>query len=468
MPDAGGQIRIGFFETVREKRFLCGYGIFSCVLVFNAIVSHPPCMAKEVQGIKPQNSSHVRLSGIVNGKTKVRVKIFPHKKRYPPHEKDRMYSQVKLESAAPCSLFRGLKDYPGSDGSMVLSGSSFEFSSKNFTHPLWLECSSVVKLVRKRGLPSFEYSGGLYIHMLQDDELEVINVVSLSEYLEGVVPSEVSKGWTREALRTQAVAARSYAVFHLIFSRIYLPDRLYDVDDTIQFQVFTGRSILNETANLAIRDTEDEVLTYKNSVVQAYYHADSGGYTEDAMNVWGFDVPFVEGRMEPFYEKLGDPFVWEKEIDLEKFSKKLVSLKILPPGGRVDSLTVPADGRTRGQRVQRVAAMVKGGGQKNISIQVFRQIVPNLPSMLFDIVKNDGSDKKSTFLVKGKGIGHGVGMNQRGARLLAESEGWPYDRILKFYYGGTDICRLSSGMVKNKRYPECIYSPSASKLEPIL
>ncbi len=150
----------------------------------------------------------------------------------------------------------------------------------------------IIKATQSNGLVYTKkrwYKGQLII--LNDPKgLTVINQIGLEDYIKGVVAGEMPSSWHSEALKAQAIAARSYAV-------AYLGKRLqygYDLKDTPQDQHYVGMSGETVKTNSAVDATKGQVLVHNNKVIPAYYHASSGGSTINAKSVWGKDLPFVK------------------------------------------------------------------------------------------------------------------------------------------------------------------------------
>ena len=139
------------------------------------------------------------------------------------------------------------------------------------------------------------YRGFLMIQN-RGQKLTVINNVDLEDYIKGVVPSEMPSGWEMEALKAQAVAARSYALANL-GKRASLG---FDLKDTPEDQAYGGASAETARTNSAVDETSGLVLTYNYKVVPAYYSASAGGKTINASQVWGNDLPFI--RSVPSYD----------------------------------------------------------------------------------------------------------------------------------------------------------------------
>ena len=130
---------------------------------------------------------------------------------------------------------------------------------------------------------------GILMIQNKNKKLTVINNIDLEEYLKGVVPSEMPSSWELEALKAQAIAARSYALANL-GKRASLG---FDLKDTPEDQAYGGASAETSRTTEAVDSTRGLVLTYNMKVVPAYYSASAGGKTINAADVWGSDVPFV-------------------------------------------------------------------------------------------------------------------------------------------------------------------------------
>ncbi len=138
---------------------------------------------------------------------------------------------------------------------------------------------------------------GYIIIQNKNKKLTVINNVELEDYLKGVVPAEMPPSWETEALKAQAIAARSYALANL-GKRASLG---YDLKDTPEDQAYGGASAETATTNNAVESTDGLVLTYNMKVVPAYYTASAGGQTLNAARAWGNDLPFI--RSVPSYDE---------------------------------------------------------------------------------------------------------------------------------------------------------------------
>ena len=132
---------------------------------------------------------------------------------------------------------------------------------------------------------------------------ELIEVKSINEYLKGVVPSEMPHFWPAEALKAQTVAARTYATFHILHGG----GGIYDVDDTVQYQAYTGNTDHRPQTDAAVDATSSIVMVYNDKIIQAYFSADAGGYTEAASEVWPVTAPYCVSKPEVYTDAPLDP-----------------------------------------------------------------------------------------------------------------------------------------------------------------
>ncbi|WP_428911944.1 SpoIID/LytB domain-containing protein [Niallia sp. Krafla_26] len=297
-----------------------------------------------------------------------------------------------------------------------------------------------------------------------------INSVYMEDYLKGVVPIEMYPSWNVEALKTQAVAARTYAMSYLNRGII---------NDTISYQVYGG-CIWTPNTTKAVDETAGQVLQYNGRLIDAVYSASNGGMTESNANAWGnVAVPYLTIKPDPYDPKTVWSFSFNKtQIDLTTkdlakpsewwtttkeadptiasniklwlnnngYANKDIKITSIPTfslfdigsGGRmnkgnitVDFLVkdiVDATGKLIPQRIS----------FSNVSASKIRAIMGNrtMLSYMIDEVNTDTNIVR----VKGRGDGHGVGMSQWGAKYMADA-GKSYEEILTFYYTGISIVK---------------------------
>lgn len=260
---------------------------------------------------------------------------------------------------------------------------------------------------------------------VRDEHLLIVNVVDLEEYVAGVVSSEVNPGWHGELLRTQAVAARTY----VLYKKLENAAQPFDVYASVQDQVYTGRQKVNRAVLDAVNRTRGQVLTYEGRPIFAVYSSTTAGPTEDAMNVWSKDLPYLKGVDCPFDET--SPWhEWQATIPFDTVEARLKEEGY--PIGWLSTLT--PYGMTTAGRVKDIR-ILHSRGELVITGQEFRRVLgyAKVRSTRFSIERIDRH-----VVFAGKGAGHGVGLCQWGAKEMAEL-GYPYQSILRYYYPGTEI-----------------------------
>jgi len=274
--------------------------------------------------------------------------------------------------------------------------------------------------------------GGRVIVKLQNDKLLAINELPLEDYVKGVVPSEMSAAWHPEALKVQAVATRTYALYKMRQNA----RKDFDVVASIKDQVYLyrGRAAAVGPAARAADETRDQVLAYRDEPILAAFSSTTAGLTEDAWNVWAIDLPYLKGVECPF--DLNSPwYQWRTDVGLPMLEQRLRDEGF--PVGVIASLA-PATYTKAGRVVQ--VRILHSGGELYVKGDDLRRVLGYtvLPSTQFDF---DVVGLQVQFA--GRGNGHGVGLCQWGAKELAE-RGYSAETILRYYYPGTDIRDLDS------------------------
>lgn len=247
--------------------------------------------------------------------------------------------------------------------------------------------------------------------------ITAINEVNLEDYLASVVGKEMYTSWPQEALKAQAVSARSFALFRR--NRAKTP--LYDLVNTTTDQVYGGIDGEAESTRMAVRATAGQIMTYQGAVVEALFHANSGGHTEDSEQVYSSVIPYLRGV--PDFDQEAPNFQWSATFTSAQLKSRI------PGIGNIRSMAV--QGRTAHQRVKTVK-VVGDSGSKVLSGREMRQAL-NLKSTLFSIVPQGNPNQANAFTLQGRGHGHGLGMSQWGALALAK-QGKTYQQILQHYY----------------------------------
>ncbi|MGC1393783.1 MAG: SpoIID/LytB domain-containing protein, partial [Coleofasciculaceae cyanobacterium] len=242
--------------------------------------------------------------------------------------------------------------------------------------------------------------------------LTAVNYVNLEDYLYSVLGSEMFPNWPLEALKAQAVAARSYA----LYKRSTSANAIYDLGDTTTWQVYKGVNSEALPTHQAVDATAGQVMIYGGRVILAVFHSSSGGHTENVEDIWKEALPYLRGVAD--YDQGAPVFEWTKNFSGTQLSSlisgvgNVVEMRAerTTPQGRVVTMLVKGDRATR---------RISGNDLRNAL---------NLKSTLF-VVNPAGSG----FQVTGRGFGHGLGLSQWGAHNLA-AQGINYQQILDHYY----------------------------------
>jgi stage II sporulation protein D len=362
----------------------------------------------------------------------LRVLIFPHLLKYvAPQGRETLVTGVTLKTEGICTA-------RNRSGQVVQQAAELRFNWDGVTEPLAVDCTKDAQVVREAGLPSYTYSGSFTIQRGRETkaQIQVINWVTLENYLAGVVPAEMPQAWPLETLKAQAVAARTYALWELRKARRERPmgsalDTGYDIDDTIQYQAYTGstEAPLPQTVQ-ALQETRGKFITTGNgSPIRAYFHADSGGHTEDAANaILEVPAPYCLGKAE-VYDPAGAPAPWVKKIALAEATQKLQAAGLIT--GTLTTAEVEEATRLPSGRAKNV--VLTADSAKTVSALDVRFAL-GVKSTMFKVHVEDGS-----LIFEGRGSGHGVGMSQWGAKLLVDQLHWDYEKILLFYYTGVTL-----------------------------
>jgi stage II sporulation protein D len=273
-----------------------------------------------------------------------------------------------------------------------------------------------------------QYRDKLKVFPGQSGGLWVINELPLEEYLVGLVNSEISSQWPWEAMKVQAVGARTYATFQ----KGNRAAELYDVDSGVSDQVYEGTGKEDLRSRKAVEETEGELLLYQGHPIFAVYHSCCGGETESPENLWPGYFPYLKSIACNFC--LDSPhFLWDYRVDSETLRKRLKSAGFL--GSTV--LEIEVAERSQSGRVWQLVVRSEKG-QLAISGKEFRRFLGYdlLRSTKFGVQKKDG-----VYIFSGLGWGHGVGLCQWGSKGMAE-KGMDYRSILKYYYQNVEVGKI--------------------------
>lgn len=279
----------------------------------------------------------------------------------------------------------------------------------------------------------------LTVSVYRSDESKVESL-PLQQYLIGVVASEMPAEFELEALKAQAIAARTYLVQYLLNdSKIDIPGGA-EVTDTVNHQVYHDDKELKKIwetnydwkiakITKAVKQTEGKILTYQNKPITAAFFSTSNGYTENSGAYWPKELPYLKSVPSP-WDRQSPKYAYKETIPVSSVEQKLnVDIQ---KGGRIGSVIET----TPGNRV----GLVKIGGKKIEG----RKIRDELKLRSTDFTMEVQGDQ---VIVNTKGYGHGIGMSQYGANGMAK-EGKSYQDIVTYYYQGVSISNIQSYTAK--------------------
>ncbi|MGB9679350.1 MAG: SpoIID/LytB domain-containing protein [Thermoanaerobacteraceae bacterium] len=329
------------------------------------------------------------------------------------------------------------------------------------------------------GIEDKHYRGMFEFLRLDGSDMTAINVVPLEEYLYGVVPAEMPSSWNIEALKAQAVAARTYAAKNIgRYGKFG-----FDLTNDEYSQVYKGYDGENSTTNIAVDTTKGIVAIYQGNLIDALFHSHSGGYTEDNINYFSGDLPYLKGVKDEYvfgyslpndswvvtYTKdqirnklktdIGD--ITDIKVTEKSWTGRAVAVTIYGTNGtyilkkgnirdffgtKSTMFTITGNGTNTSEDLYVISEF---SNTKKVSIKDINIISASKTSTIsndkvyvlgVDSVKNisQSSQPSSIYTLTGSGFGHGIGLSQYGARGLAD-HGYNYIEILKYYYNGIDI-----------------------------
>ncbi len=258
-----------------------------------------------------------------------------------------------------------------------------------------------------------------------DKGLDVVNWVDLEEYLYSVIGGEMDAGWPQEALKAQAIAARTYALYKRNEQR---NNPTYDLGDSPdRWQIYKGVMSESPTIYAAVDGTAGKVLTHNNEIILSVFHACSGGHTENVEDVWGNPLAYLRAVQD--YDQNISACNWERTFTSSEISSRISGVgnvkemvaEVLSPFRSVKALRIVGDKGTRVLKGEEVRTALR------------------LRSTRFNITKG----ANGSFVLQGLGFGHGLGMSQWGAYNLAR-QGANHLQILGHYYQGVALTPIKT------------------------
>ena len=283
----------------------------------------------------------------------------------------------------------------------------------------------VVSLFTNKKEIKFNYISNLQVRVKQDDKIIKVN---LEDYVVGVLAGEMPIDFEMEALKAQAVAARSYVLKKMSYN-----NKDYDVVDTVTNQVYLDEEYLKKVwgkdyktkinkLKQAVLETSYEYLDYKGSIADAMFFSTSVGRTENSEEVFTNKVPYLQS-VSSSWDEISPVYSLNYTFKLNEFYKKLN----LEYNDLVNIEVIESTSTGRVKKIKINGSLLDG----NVVVTKL-----NLKSNHFTI-RQDGD----TINIVTKGYGHGVGMSQYGAQGMA-LDGYTYKQILNHYYAGTTIKKI--------------------------
>lgn len=358
-------------------------------------------------------------------------------------------------------------------------------------YPQFKPLTTDAKGVAAVNLGSRSYRGRMEIGCYGKPSVTAVNVINIDSYLYGVVPCEMQTGYEMEALKAQAVCARSFALMKVGYRADSNISRAYYLEDTTSSQVYRGYGAEHARTNRAVDETSGEAVYYNGKMVPAYYFSTSGGSTENVSEVWGMDSSYllaVPDRYETEPEKQPWLITYTDDELAAKLSARALSVgavhsvtpQVMTMSGRVyllkvkggsgstilqagtirevlslpstkfkvvkrgdvpDAVAVSGAGQTVHKRLGECYAVSAGGAVSALSGQLEQYIVAGADNLMN--YPRSAPKNADTWYFYGMGYGHGVGMSQSGANGMAKA-GYGYREIISYYYSGAVVGQIGT------------------------
>lgn len=387
--------------------------------------------------------------------------------------------KVKFEAVANEAKYRMKMTW--SEGSLMI-----DVGSSNL-YPQFMAGSVNEAGVRVIDLGERQYRGRMEIGRFGGSaNLTAVSVVNMEDYLYGVIACEMVPSWELEALKAQAVCARSYAYAIDKRNVVFGADNGYALYDTTKSQVYKGYGFETEKTNQAVDETRGQMIYYRENVVKAFFYSTSGGHTANCEDVWDVPLTYFRGvadNTELHQEKapwiavrtkdeiasalsedginIGTINGFSTQIRSESgriyqlkvngsngttlllkenisstFSLPSTKVKIIKYGDVPDRVVVQGDDETVEKQIS-TSYIISGNGNIAMADSSLEQYIVISDDNLTNFPKTSPADA-DTFYFAGMGYGHGVGLSQSGAQSLA-LQGYDYEYIIHHYYNKVEI-----------------------------
>ena len=292
--------------------------------------------------------------------------------------------------------------------------------------------SAVINVSQKRALKlnGSLYAGRFSFFLNKHNQCLIVQSLPLETYVAGVLAGEISPSWDIEAVKAQALAARTFAFHHYLARQ----KKLYHIVASTSHQVFSGLSRRHPIYTQAVKQTKDEIITHQGKPILAFFNANCGGRTETAQEAWkgGQKLGYLKYTKSP-YAKTDPQFNWKLRLDKDRLSKAFSDyLK----GAKVRSVRVSQ--RTRSGRCKVVEISTRRGRIAIPGSVMRSRLGDSVVKSTFFQIRRVGKE----IYLHGKGYGHGVGLCQWSAKTMAE-RGYAYQNILRRFYKNIRLQKIN-------------------------
>lgn len=386
----------------------------------NSFIKNIREYAKEHLQDKSGIAAAILVNGVIIGSLAIMSLLLPLNENEqdmvaltPPTKiEEKINDEGKERSIAPSQDVNEIANIPNLEEAKEVQNESKPVSNNNN--------NNVAKPQPEKPAPPINNKTMVKVRMASGQVLSI----ELEEYVVGVVGSEMPALFSNEALKAQAVAARTYALKKTASGKVLsatTEDQVYKTNAQLQAMWGGDYSKYYNKVKNAVYSTEGLALTYGGQYIDALYFSTSNGKTEEPSYVWNYSVPYLKSVDSSFD---ANTTAFKRTVN---FSYDTISSKL---GVSVNSGTeIKVLSRTAGDRVNNISI-----GGKTFTGNKVRQLL-GLRSTDFDIELGSGSVNITT-----RGYGHGVGMSQYGANEMAKT-GSTYSQILKHYYTGVNIIK---------------------------
>lgn len=277
----------------------------------------------------------------------------------------------------------------------------------------------------------YKYYGAFEYLRRTGEKLTVINVVDMEDYVKGILPYEMNAAWPSEALKAQAVCARTFAANS--FGKY--SDYGFDLTNDTYSQAYRGTALATSNSDAAVDATAGQYITYGGKTISAMYYSSNGGGSENSENVFRNYVAYLRGKTDPFEAKSDS--INGKSSWSFTFTKADLTAIVNNHGGSLSAVSALELTYSDSGNVVAMKFSDSAGRSYTFSTSAsyaFATSYLGMYSIHYTI-----ADQGDRIVFTGGGWGHSVGMSQFGAYAMAKYYSYTYDQIISFYYTGVAL-----------------------------